>query len=290
MPEKPKEERKAKIVRILQKVEENAPILETMGQGIIRTARFSRDVASCFCDAVNALPNDSYLTPESWDRLEAQWEAWHGSANRLATHLPTEVNSFGAIAGTAAVSGAGELFHATLAFGLPDEARAAIERADSGFDQVVNRIALIPEVKAAMIRLGLDGRRGFSRTPVELLDEAASSLACPSAEDSGPVAVLVAVRECVESTLSRLLASRPTQEPARKANEKVLSIERQCGCGTLPPDHFSHLGTEATRLLEALSNAKQGELSRPQVMERYNQTLLLLQAFLNSLDETRLRQ
>jgi hypothetical protein len=290
MPEKPEEKRRARILRILQDVEGKAAILENMGHGIVRTARFSRDAASCFCDAVNAIPNDGYLAPGSWDRLEAQWEAWHASASRVAAHLPTEVNPFGAIAGTAAVGSNGELLDDTLASRLPNGSRAAIERADSRFDQVVNGIALIPEVKAAMIRLELDRRRGSSRTPVELLDEAASALACPSAEDSGPVAVLVAVRECVESTLSRLLASRPTQEPARRAHEKILSIGRQCGRATLPSNHFIHLGTEATHLLDALSHAKQEKLSRPQVMDRYNQALLFLQAFLDSLDESQLRQ
>jgi hypothetical protein len=291
MPEEPQDKKKTKLVRILQGVEEKAPQLEGLGQDIIETARRSWDFASCIRDAIKAVPNDSYLTEPVWARVAASWEAWNENADRLLGSLPTEANSFRATAGTAIfTTSSGDVFKGILALDLPSGSRSIVEKAGDRFGVVANGIPLFREVKAGMIRLGLERRRGTDRTPVEHLEDAQTALARPIAEDAGPVPVLIAVRGSVEATLAALLARRPTQEPAPHTTEKIASIGGQCSRPGLAPDHFMRLGADAHSLLDRLSDAKQKNFSRAEVMDQYNQALLFLQAFLDSLDETRLRQ
>ena len=140
-----------------------------------------------------------------------------------------------------------------------------------------------------MRRLGLEARGGSLRSPLQLLAEARGALEQPTVHEAGPVSVLIALRECILSTISELLRRRPTQEAASKTREKLTSLGRQAGRSALDEPHFERLAVEVDKLLNELSRAKQSGIPRQELTASFNSGVLLLNALMQSIDETRLR-
>jgi hypothetical protein len=140
-----------------------------------------------------------------------------------------------------------------------------------------------------MRRLGLDTKRGSNRSALELLDAAHTALEQPSCNDGDAVSILITLRESINSMFAGLIARRPTQESAKKDREKVISIGSQCGRNGLAPAHFERLGDDASALLNHLSGSKQADVPRERLIEDFQQGLLFLNAFMSSIDETKLK-
>lgn len=285
MSEEPKNKNKNELLKLLVDVEKTAPALEEMGQDIVRAARLSRDVASCFRNVVSNIPNDDLLDEEHWKRNIYGWKAWHNLASDVG-RARTSVNSFVASSTSTTVTTSGIMFE--IGF-VPQDLRVTIETAKTQFAQIVERTPMADTARASMRRLRLDIRGGGKRTALELLDEAQGALDHPSARESGAVSVLVTLRECLNTVLSELLRRRPKQESAPRAYDKVVTIGGQCGRPGLLPDHFIRLGRDAGELLDRLSAAKQANMSRERMMELFHEGLLFLNALMDSIDENRLR-
>lgn len=90
--------------------------------------------------------------------------------------------------------------------------------------------------------------------------------------------------------MSELLRRRPNQEPAKGVGDKVKSIGNQCGRAGLDGAHFEHLAAQADLLRREFSEAKQAKLPRERLKELVNRGLLFLDAFMTSIDETRLKR
>ena len=71
--------------------------------------------------------------------------------------------------------------------------------------------------------------------------------------------------------------------------DKLASLGRHCARLGLPMDHLERQATDAERLLNDLSTAKQATMSRQRQTELFRRGLLVLNAILESLDETLLR-
>ena len=71
---------------------------------------------------------------------------------------------------------------------------------------------------------------------------------------------------------------------------KVMSIGAHCGKPTLAADHFERLGDNAETIMDRLSSAKQAAMDRRSLLESFHQGLLMLNALLESVDETKVRK
>ena len=140
-----------------------------------------------------------------------------------------------------------------------------------------------------MQRLGLNSRGGIARLPLDLLQEARSALDRPVVGDGGPVSVLVSLRECIDAVITELVRRRPRQEKVKGWSGKIVSVGEQCARPMLAAGHFSRLGGDAESLMDLLSEAKQADRTRSQLVESFNHGLLFLSAFMESIDESLLR-
>lgn len=255
---------------------------------IARVARFTRDVAPSLRDLVAETPEDG-LAPEQWDTQLQPWRDWHAATRDLRASLDA-TPTFSAGSGLAInTTVSGFLSHPSRFQGPQVPPKASVEEAKTRLFRTLDRFPQMETVKAAFHRLGLNVRGGTARVPGDLLDEAQGALDVPGTADGRPASVLLPLRECIDATVSELIKRRPRQEPSPGWAAKVASVGLQCGQEGLQPYHFLRLGDDASKLLNELSGFKQEELPRDEVLGYFHRGLLFLNAFLDALDETKVR-
>jgi hypothetical protein len=121
------------------------------------------------------------------------------------------------------------------------------------------------------------------------MNEGYQALSRPGGAAPSPAAVLIPVREALNTMLAALIRRRPVQEPASKHAAKVLSLGRHCARANLPPGHFERLAADYATLQDHLSSSKQANLAPGEVTSRYDEALLFVKALLESLDPSRFR-
>lgn len=277
-------DKKQLLYNLLRIAEEKSSEVEKVGQTLVKNARFSRDLAGCVRDVIEGLPRDDILPAEEWDRSIASWEGLCRGIT-VAADEQTYVGSL-----TATVSGTGltmsSVFQTIIV--RPESSQPSI--AVGRFYDTIKQDEFAAEIRAGMIRLGLNQRGGDKRAATELLEDSKAALDYPSRGEGIPVAILIPLRECINAVIAELLRRRPTQEPAPKASDKISSIGRQCGRSGLFSAFFAGLGEDAELLLDDLSGAKQTAMTRQELQQQFRRGLLFLKALIESVDETKLRR
>lgn len=279
--------KKDELLQMLSQVESQAERLELLGQDIVRSARLSRDVAGPIRELLFHVPVGN-LSSERLDREVMGWRSWYVAAGELEK-ARTSVNSFVALSSAVASSSCDTFTVVAAAPDLAPPVRIAVESAEARLRQIFERFPLLEQAASAMGRLGLDAPAGARRTPRQLLAEAQAALEQPSLQEGAPASVLIPLRECLDSTIAALLRRRRVQEPTPKIGDKLTSLGRHCARPGLPARHFERQAADAERLLNDLSTAKQAAMSRQQQTDLFYRGLLVLNALLESIDETLLR-
>ncbi|MGH2359081.1 MAG: hypothetical protein ACRDGM_00840 [bacterium] len=279
--------KKDELLQILSEVESQAQRLEVLGQDIVRSARLSRDVVGPIRDLLFYVPVGN-LSSERLDREVTGWRSWYVAAGELE-NTRTSVNSFVALSSAVASSSCETFTVVSAAPDLVPSVRTTVANAEARLRQVFERFPLLEQAASAMRRLGLDTPAGNRRTPLQLLSEAQGALEQPSVQAGGPASALIPLRECLDSTIAELLRRRRSQEPAPKMRDKLASLGRHCARPGLPTDHIERQATDAVRLLNDLSDAKQAVMPRQRQTELFHRGLLVLNALLESIDEALLR-
>jgi hypothetical protein len=86
------EKKKDEVLKLFNEVDARAASLEGLGQSIVQSARFSRDVVKPMGDLISQLPADS-LTSEQLEHQMNPLRAWQAGANEIELSL-TSVKSF----------------------------------------------------------------------------------------------------------------------------------------------------------------------------------------------------
>jgi hypothetical protein len=280
--------KKNALLGLLEDVKKDGQAMQDKCRSLLNETTFSLDVADCVRELVQKVRSDSAFGPREWNHLRSAWEGWRVSAADMSDGL-AEAQRFALSAQATGVSSSTVLTEYSArswdsAHFLSDIKPVAI-RLGSILARQPQRDTVLNE----MVRLGLDRRLGSDRSAAELLKEACHALDQPSAEPASPFAVLLSLRESIKAAVVDLLPKRPSQEPARNWQDKVISIGRQCGRRDLAPGHFERLGTDAESLIDSLSGAKRETCARQELIRRFDGGLLYLRAFLGSIDETRFR-
>jgi len=274
------EKKKQELLDLLAQAPEKAERLESLGRTIQQSAQLAREVAAPTREIMSEVPAES-LPPEEWGHQVSVWTAWLDDASKLERSA-TLINTFGATS-YAVTSTSGSVVSVVAGSSILTPTPRT-KAARSQLNQVLKRTPLMEGARLGIRRLKLDQREGDRRTPMELLEEARSSFG------SGPTSDLIPMRECILATTAELVRRRATQEPTgRKFSEKMATLAGQCARDGLPATHFEVLGADGDRLLDDLSKSKQAGLSREEVSELFYRSLALLNALLDSIDETRLR-
>lgn len=164
-----------------------------------------------------------------------------------------------------------------------------VQQAAERLAAIVEKYPSMEKARIEIRRLGLDTRRGDSKSALHLLEEARVSLDIPVSEDGGAIGTLLGLRGCINACVSELIRRRPAQEDAKTWKAKVASLGRHCGLARLNTAHFDNLGIEAEAMNDWLSAGKDKGLSRPEIQQLFTKGLLFLVSFLSSIDEAKLR-
>ena len=279
--------KKDELLQVLSQVEAQAQRLEVLGQDIVRSARFSGDVVGPVRDLLLHIPV-SNLSSERLDREVTGWRSWCVAATEVE-NTRTSVNSFVALASAVASSSCETFMVVSVAPSLAPSVRLTVEDAEARLRQVFDRFPLLEQATSAMQRLELDRPASTRRTPLQLLSEAQGALEQPSLQGGGPASVLIPLRGCIDATIAELLRRRRSQEPTPKMRDKLASLGRHCARPGLPTDHLERQAPDMERVLNDLTTAKQAAMPRQRQTELFHRGILVLNALLDSIDETRLR-
>ncbi len=153
----------------------------------------------------------------------------------------------------------------TLEKPLPLDVQPIAEKAVAKFNQAAERANWVEEAEKELFRIGLDNASVGQNSAVSLLRQARDAFLRPSADETAPAAVLIPLRESINRVLADLLRRRPSQEPAKGSDDKVMSIGSQVARSGIQQGDLVRLATDARDLIDALSASKQGEMAREDV-------------------------
>ena len=237
------------------------------------------------------------MSPEEWARQNRNVKSWLGAAQSTPPTF-TDVSTFAALSQAVAntsVSGVMTTYVLRLSPSPPPSTPPppayppAIQQATETLAAVVEKYPSMDAARAEMKRLGLDSRGGGSKSALQLLEDARTSLDAPVLEGGAAGGALILLREAINASVSELILRRVTQEEAKSRKAKIASLGRHCGRGHLDATHFGNLGSQAENLIDQLSGGKQKGLARPNTQMLFVTALLFLASFLGSIDEKKLR-
>ena len=281
-------QKKQQYLQQLAAVEARAPELEAIGQNLAQAGRFLQDTVPPIRESYAQIPAGQ-LSADQWDRQIAGLTSLQSSVDHVHGSMPqyTILQALTSSVVNTASSTIIRFASNSLASVLD---RTQFEDSRGRLLKTLDRYPLLDDARSAMRRLGLNSRRGNKQSPLDLIDAAQAALEWPVLKDGGPVSILISLRESILAMLGELIARRPSQEPAGKDSEKVVSVGRQCGHAELPSAFFEGLGEQVAVLLNDFSGSKQAEIPRERLVEQFNRGLLFINAFLRGIDERKLRR
>ena len=287
-------QRKEIFFNVLKSSRESLTTAEKRGKQIARDARFLRDAADCTEAIINVLPENA-LPVEQWDNLIGSWQDVQSEGKSLEG-LNQYADSFSAVASASGITMTSVFQVVSVPPVYSDEVKFGkidyelIHRKIDQFYLLFDKDALAAEVRALIIRFGLDSRSEDIRSALELFEDAVAALQLPSASDDSPVAIMIPLRECIDLIIDRLLKKRQKQElTGKKREDKLCSIGSQCGKEGRTSNYFRRLGGDADILRNELSTKKQLALPRKESLRLFERGALFIKALLTSIDENKLK-
>jgi hypothetical protein len=258
MSEDPAKE-KDQLLKGLEEAEREAKRIEAAAKDALQNARLVSDTAPQLRILYQETPV-SGLCPEEWARQNQNVGAWLGMAKSMPPTF-TDISTFAAMSQAVtntAMSGAMMTFPLRFPAATPSSQPASpypvvVQQAVEKLATIVEKYPSMDKARAEIKRLGLDARRGDSKSALQLLQEAGAAMDIPVSEDGGATGVLLGLRGCINACVSELIRRRPTQEEAKTWKAKIASLGRHCGRAQLGTAHFDNLGIDAEVMNDRLS-------------------------------------
>ncbi|MBI3800850.1 MAG: hypothetical protein HY268_28215 [Deltaproteobacteria bacterium] len=280
--------RKGKLLEEIQYTKQATDRYRAKGQEIVEQGQIMKDLAESAEAYVASLPDDTYVLPERWDQGIAAWNAAKSRLDTANEILMTAGNVYFTTAATG-VTTSWLMSSMTLEKPLPLDVQPIAEKAVAKFNKAAERANWGEEAEKELFRMGFDNAPVGQNSAALLLRQARDPFLRPSADETAPAAVLIPLRESINRVLADLLRRRPNQEPAKGADDKVMSIGSQVARSGIQQGDLVRLATDARDLINALSASKQGEMTREDVRLLFMRGASFLVAFLRALDESKLK-
>jgi hypothetical protein len=171
----------------------------------------------------------------------------------------------------------------------PDDVKHRARPAAEHLAAVVDRYSGRDRVASLMEQFGLDVPTAGQSSPLAQFDTAWAAFERPVKGESPAVTSLIPMREAVNHMLASLLRRRPTQEPAKRPEDKLASIGRQLARDGVSLSEIQRLGSRTKSLLDELSGYKSRTASRPQWQTVLRRATLLTMELLQMLDPEKLK-
>jgi hypothetical protein len=222
--------------------------------------------------------------------LVGAWGSIHRTAGEILNEmLNVSMPAAGGSASFAATSSLGLITILTsekIEHGQRCDAAALAER----FRDLASLPRVRDDVAVLMKRLRLDVGGSAVRSPLENFTTAYEAFSV-TADDSDPaISSLLPLRSCINDLIGILLLQRQQQEPSGNAQTKVRSILEQMGIDGIDTKQFDLISEQCKSILDrSLSPAKGKRFSRTEWQDALLTGTLWLKAFLESIDEKKMR-
>lgn len=281
---------KARLVEALEETEAGLISLQRSALKFAEFAQRRRDLAGSLKLYVQGEPSADAFASPAWEYAAAEWRRQNSEAQKVAVNFEMLGNSL--LMGTATVvtstgtALASSVLAPVVTYSRTETARAHLEQLEA----TLRRLAPDGPLSAAMRRFGMDRGQPGARSPLEQLEEARAAFRSPSRLEPAPAAVLVPAREAIHAAIDHLLKRLPPpQAAAGTTQRKIALIGERCAKPGLDARHFEGLGTNAKRILDALSGAKGRKLDRTDIAFALDSAVALIAELLESVDSTKLR-
>lgn len=150
-----------------------------------------------------------------------------------------------------------------------------------------------PSQKETVIQLlkefGLDiPHQPDEKSPLELFETAHEAFARPVTQNNPVSTSLIPLRGCIDNAIESLILMRPHQEETGGWKKKIISIGKQLKKDSLPDNVIDELAEECHSLIDDLSGAKTGDISREDWLIWLNRGTSFLNSLLKGLDSSKL--
>ena len=276
---------KFKLFAELKEVERTAASVQKLGQNLTESARMSKDIAGCVRKILDETPRDMLFSTDALNHLAGTFRAYNSAGHDLLSQAST--HRYGRVAQGIALATSTEITHFAFADKLDTESLQAARRQ---LHTILDRPDRLSKVRAALIHFNLNKQHAQKPSALNHLDTAHEALSRPSNENGAPIAVLLELRQAIETAVADLQLRLPKQErTGHPMKAKIACLGAQCGKAEVPQDFFARLGHDVATQLDTLSGTKTQVVERDRLMTVYSDALLLFEALLDSLDETKFR-
>lgn len=270
------------LASLLLQVQAKVTELLRLGRQISSPADLIKEMAPAEAELMSLISPDG-IPSKDLDRQIESWQDWLRAADDLLKVSVPSVNLLSVASSGVTTTSSSIVSIITTVSNYPAPVAGKVAAAKDRIDQILARANFLEQVRAEMLRLKLDQRRGGQKSPLDLLNDAAAGFG------TSPGAALMPIRSSVHATVAELLRRRPRQQPAPNLRDKLNSVGTQFGIQGLALDHFDRLAAAGDILINQLGGAKEGDLQPEQISSLFHRSLSFLYTLLQSLDETRLR-
>lgn len=145
------------------------------------------------------------------------------------------------------------------------------------------------EVTKLLVEFGLDvPHKPEDKSPLELFITAHDAFEKPLTQNNPVSTSLIPLRGCIDNAVQSLLLMRSYQEETGSWKKKIDSIGKQLKKDSLPDDVIDELAEECHSLIDDLSGAKTGNISREDWLVWLNRGTSFLNSLLKGLDSSKL--
>ena len=275
------ENKKEELINAIDDTQKAAEETVEMAQGFVEQGQYMADIAKATKRVIKELPDDSCLPKPERDRQLETWkhaQARIDEANRGITNIYSGIYAPIMSITTSGISGMMLEMDRPLAL-------AGYTYAVEQLNKVIEREPWVQKAEKELKRLVLNIPASGEKSALDQLLEAHQSYQ----RNAPPAAVLIPIRESINTAIAELLRRRPIQEQAKNKSDQILSIAAQCMKNTVDQADLEAIAKEAERVIDDLSSAKHDEMEREKVRSHFNRACTFLTGFLGMIDETKLR-
>lgn len=252
----------------------------------VETSRLQLDLNAKLKKAAAAIDTTS-LSTEMWGHMTSGLRAQTQRAD-IAWRQMEEVELFVTATGTSVASVSSSTASYFAGRSPAPLSHAAWSELQQSLHAVFRAGDVAGEVMQLVEELGLDSAHPGSRRPNDHFQVAMANLKRPSGPDTSPAAVLLELREGIDTLLDRCLTRIGGQKPGKTA-DKVARIGEKVGRLDFGRPFFDRLGFDLNRLRELCSQGKGAAMSREEVSDAFSETLYVVLQILRGIEPSRLR-
>ena len=152
---------------------------------------------------------------------------------------------------------------------------------------VIEKLAKKEKVLMLFKEFGFSKASLGKQSPVTLFETACLAFEAPVKDI--PISSMIPMRECVNSTIEALMKRRKKQERCKPKYVKVVSIISQANRNQISMETIKSIAAQWDELNGKLSGGKQGVYNRDEVRSILNESILFLIGFLESLDQSKMK-